>query len=154
MEVYLREQPRYHCTSTERETPTCPPKSTHNGCRASPPKTEIVRGTPSRKSTTRHLQQARPKGVALPRQRHPITPTISQKCSPRNPPRAVTTISTTTHTPSRSAVHKQQPPTQPQSTAEEIPADMKIARYPHSTSWHIDCNLKKDKNKGNMTNLQ
>ena len=109
MEVYLREQPRYHFTSTEREntnphhigttwlpihrippeadhksqataTPTQPAhqKSTQNGCRTSPPKAEIARGTPSRNSTTRHLQQACPKGVGLTCQRHPITPTILQ----------------------------------------------------------------------------
>ena len=128
MEVYLREQPRYHFTSTEREntnphhigttrphiyrippeadhksqvatSPTQPThqKNTHNGCRTSPPKGETARGTPSRKSTTRHLQQARPKGVELTCQRHSITPTISQKCSPKYPPRAGTTISTTSH---------------------------------------------------------
>ena len=41
-----------------------------------------------------------------------------------------------THTPSRSAVHNAA--TQlPQSTVEETPADMKMARYPQSTSRHL-----------------
>ena len=74
-------------------------KSTHNGCSTSPPKAEIARGTPSRKSTTGHLQQTCPKGVGLTCQRHPITPTILQKCFPKNPPRAGTTISATSHVP-------------------------------------------------------
>ena len=135
MEVYLREQPRYHFTSTEREntnphhtvthppnptrgrpqsqattTPTQPAhqKSTHNGCRTSPPKAKIARGTPSRKSTTRHLQQACPKGVGLTCQRHPITPTI-----PKNVPQKTHRNDQKHHiacTLSRPALHKSQPP--------------------------------------------
>ena len=76
-------------------------KSTQNGCRTFSPRAEIARGTPSRKrtDTTRHLQQACPKDVGLTCQRNLVTPTIPKKCSPKNPPRAGTTISTTSHVP-------------------------------------------------------
>ena len=169
MEVYLREQPGYHFTSTEKKkntnphhigttrphiyripteadhksqaatTPTQPAhqKSTHNGCRASPPKAAIIRGTPSRNSTTKHLQQARPKGVGLTCQRHPITPTISQKCSPKNPPRAETTISTTSHVlPADQQCTNRSHPTATINRRRN-PSRHEMARYPQSTSRHL-----------------
>ena len=86
--------------ATTTHTQPAHQKRTYDGCSRSLPKVEIPRGTPSQKRTgTRHLQQACPKGLGLIHQRHPITPTIPQKYSPENPPRAGTITSTTSHIP-------------------------------------------------------
>ena len=176
MEVYLREQPRYHFTSTERENTNphhigttqphiyripfrgLPQKSGgHNPHTTCPPKEHAQRmqdihtqgrdcqGNTQLKEYNKTSQQARPKGVGLTCQRHPITPTISQKCSPKNPPRAGTAISTTSHVPQQITSARTAATQLPQSTVEETPADMKndkVSTTHKPASPH--CNPKKD----------
>ena len=82
--------------------------------------------TPSQKTTgtTRHLQQACPKGLGLTHQRHLITPTLPQTASPRKLcPKQERPKHHITWTPSRPAALKQQtpshhnqPPKKPQQT--------------------------------------
>ena len=76
-------------------------KRTYDGCRTSPPKAEITRGTPSQKrtDTTRHLPHSCPKGLGLTCQRHLITPTIPQNVSQKPYLKQGTTTSTTSHVP-------------------------------------------------------
>ena len=127
MGEYPKEQPRYHFTSTERESTNrhhigttrphihrTPSEADHKSQATQPTHnlpTKRARMTdaghphpgqilPGEHAAERGLvQQDISNKLRLTRQRHPITPTIPQKYSPKDPPRARTTISTTLHVP-------------------------------------------------------
>ena len=142
MKVYLREQPRYHFTSTERETKhqprpyrhhmathplnpaRCRPQKPgdHNECRRSSPKAE--------KSATGYLQLAC--RTHLPKTSYHT----------HHPPRMfsirpTTTMGTTSQGPLRINSARIAATLLPQSAAEEAPADMKTVRYPQRASRHL-----------------
>ena len=114
------QKPSHHNPHT-----THPPKEHTRRTRTSPPKAEIPRGTPSHKrtGTTRHLQQARPRGLGPTHQRHPITPTIPQIGPPQKthlkqelpqaPHHMYPQQTSRTET---AATHRNQPPKKPQQT--------------------------------------
>ena len=126
-----------HQRPTTTHTQTAHQKSTHDGRRTSPPKAEISRGTPSRKrtGTTRHLQQACPRGLGLTHQRHPITPTIPQIGPLKNHlkqerPQAPHHIyPQQTNRAQTAAIHRNQPPKKPQQTRKQQGAHRAQARH-------------------------
>ena len=123
MEVYLREQPRHHSTSTERENtnphhidtthlpvPTRgqPQKSGgHNPHTTHPPKEHAQRmqDIPAQGRDCQGNTQSKEHNMQQDISNRPVPKVWDkdilshQKCSPKNPPRAGTTISTTSHAP-------------------------------------------------------
>ena len=106
------------------------------------------RETPSQKmtATTRHLQQACPKGLGLTYQRHPITSTLPQTASPhtkknnkkqKKPYPKQERPQASHYMDPQQTICTQTADTQPpQLTTKETPGDTKTAVWPQSTSIH------------------
>ena len=94
--------------------------------------------------TTRHLQQACPKGLGLTHQKHPITPTLPPPPKKKQLYPKQERAQALHHMDPQQTSCTQTGDTQPpQSTAKEIPGHTKTAVCPQSTSMHPSTSISK-----------